>query len=630
MTTVQFSLQDHQVVSGTVTFTVTLWRLVPASEIAALNAESQPLDVMSSNFLCFDDAYPYEEEGYAQWGITETDHGSNAMPMPGGTVGPYTAISTITYSWDTTQVPNGEHLLSYYVENSYLSLYSGWGEVSVMVINSPYTVSTPTVTLNTPPSTYTHFSRGAGFNTTPVTTGASSGLSCFPISLFNIDQDILESAPAIPGYPSLTVMLQAAGFNALEFGFTTEYGFGDTLAQAKTAIDDAINPQIAFCQANNFLIVGLGDDIFHLPEDVSGYSNSTSYSGESAIQYAIAKLVASGICACLCLCDEVNNGWGPTPFPTTEQAAGIAAYNVSGYPVANTAFTTLIGYLNASPNCPPFTFEVLGSTDPTIAAAWMSTPATSWAFMYFTQQTNPPYSGDAVSTLPADQGNIAGATTTRLAAFPSNWPFGCLVDVSGQGFTEQSNGNGAAENFNVFIDYADDAATQPQNVVANAWSAIVRGAISLRYYAYDGGSGAPPGYPGAYYERTIATNGEFVTINCDPYRTPAMWAAITLANSLINEVMIHLCQPLQVVPNLGPDILVGARDGTLSRLVILINVVGTRRQVNLDLTPYWTGTCTMYQALYPNSGVMSGPNTEEKLSLVLESGEVRLFLMPKA
>lgn len=117
--------------------------------------------------------------------------------------------------------------------------------------------------------------------------------------------------------PSIPTAFQAAGINAITFSIFASpvYSGATTIEQWRaSSINDPVQglaAKIAWCQANNFYLVGVGDDLCRTQAERDWYAN-TAWAPD-ALDETVDLLVSSGICPYVAMVDEM--GGVPTDYP---------------------------------------------------------------------------------------------------------------------------------------------------------------------------------------------------------------------------------------------------------------------------------------------------------------------------
>jgi len=157
--------------------------------------------------------------------------------------------------------------------------------------------------------------------------------------------------------------------------------------------------------------------------------------------------------------------------------------------------------------------------------------------------------------------------------------------------------------------FPDDAA--PASITACALAAVARGATILRAYFYDTDAAGQKG--------------------ASPELGADRWAALSAAYNLIGELEPELLQPYAPEPDLGRDLIVGARSGPLSDLLLVVNAATVGREISIDPAPAtrngrgrWEGRRVLGAAVARSEGDGPAP-----IRLLLRPGEAAVISWPE-
>ena len=163
-----------------------------------------------------------------------------------------------------------------------------------------------------------HFTGAGGMSTKYV-----EGQSLFVIAPFLLEPQLLRQDP------TLLAEAKRAGVNTLSRGFYQNVQDVKTpYAEWKQGYDANVVPDWDFARANGFHVLPAGDDVAR-NIGTEGWRTLNWPYGKQAVQYAIQKLVESGVAISVDMLDESSGFWGANPLPPGKIGAAHAIQSIN-------------------------------------------------------------------------------------------------------------------------------------------------------------------------------------------------------------------------------------------------------------------------------------------------------------
>ena len=364
---------------------------------------------------------------------------------------------------------------------------------------------------------------------------------------------------------------------------------------------------------HDFCLLLTGDDICRTSNEMNNSVNN-AWSAQ-AIQYAFMKLRDSGRAVCVEMVDEISFLWGGTPTPTDGR------WQKKNPPMADDGFVKLMGAINAVKDRPPITWPIGGISSDEAAKNWMGNPAFSdYATIYWdTFAWRRAYQWGM--SLPQMKDALDRAVLGRYRVIQRDKPMLLLASICGPWLGNDGAGSQFIDDdlhLRRFLDQGNSAVTESAQVMY----AAARGMAGVRAYNFDNES----------WKRE-RSKGQGQT-GSEPFETGTnRWAGLSAAFNLVQRLEPHLLQRQASALDLGPDIVTGARDGGMSRVLLAVNFSESQQQANVGLDAYRyppaEGTPVMrYRVAGANARVERAPGRGQD-AVTFAPGEAIVWLFGK-
>ena len=546
----------------------------------------------------------------------------------------FTKTQTITYSLDTTKIPNGTHELycALYAEqpssispplamsqvqvqvnngHAVQQLRSNWRQIVLQpgqtAVLSPQWVYTDGVgTQSTTASYVSANSSVATVNSGGLVQAVAPGVTTLTAtsgSYSDTTRVLVTSAATLPHFakngqflnaydpvnstyvrsmfwldnteiqqtPGTAARMQEAALNTITNGF-----FYNPVDNSNNSTFAAWKPGM------DILLNGLQQaavtnnfNLFLTGDDIARHPNELNFSinngwSPNPVQYAFQWAQSSGHVIGVDMVDEVDGAYGSTPTPTDGRW-------LSDNPsLPNNSFSRLMSVIKQVSG-PPVSWPVSGAANPTTVASWQGNPAFSDFATVYWQVNDFRRAYPMTMSLWQVINDVDSTWFTRLPSLQTTKPL--LLEASAMGPDYLKKGPGCQ-----FVPGQDQMWNQgvtAAQVAAQVMMAPALGMAGVRAYAWDasyvktGRCNATPGQTQDYQTGT------------DPFVTGTdRWAAMGSAMNLLKQLEPHVLQPLTNAIDLGAQIYTGAHKGPSSQVLIAINTAEVPVSVPVDVSAY--------------------------------------------
>jgi hypothetical protein len=262
---------------------------------------------------------------------------------------------------------------------------------------------------------------------------------------------LFNCPPSVAVADKLADDLHAAGINVLSVGAflnPADNGTITTLQQWRAAMDQVVQPQLDWCEANGFGVLALGDDFIRFQGERDWLVNSPW--AADAVRETAARFAAAG-CVGLEVADEVS----PTPADYGQAAVNLVQWwrEGGGGPIA---------WPVEARNLPPYPWEV---------PEW-----SGYSSRYWTDQEWATGNPGRVRTA----WQILNGIRRSATGLPA-WHWLSLTGVTGTHYKKLAPGG----DYQPGVDELHGGAWRPQDIITQVWVALAYGASGFRCYGYD-------------------------------------------------------------------------------------------------------------------------------------------------
>lgn len=169
------------------------------------------------------------------------------------------------------------------------------------------------------------------------------------------------------------------------------------------------------------------------------------------------------------------------------------------------------------------------------------------------------------------------------------------------------------------LDKWDRSGATPQSVSAQVFMAIARGSAGVRLFSWASASGL----------NTVYNAGtQYVFNGSSPYYAPARWNAMSAAFNLEQTLEPYVLAPMAPAIDLGPYVETGAKSGTAGNMLIAINDLDSVQTITATLTPYVTGSSVTRYRLWGSQQSTQSLGIVSSDQITLNPGEVLIYVFP--
>ena len=377
-----------------------------------------------------------------------------------------------------------------------------------------------------------------------------------------------------------------------------------------------LQQKLAAMAANNFALVGTGDDITGTDAALNfSITNPFEPFGQSVLKYVMGQLASSGLAVSVEMQDEIGCQLGPT--------------------CVGAKYRTLMGIVNSFPARPPVSWPGGGAST---VAAWVGDKKMSdYNSLYWTFNAGQFRSafGQAWSLqdlkLSLDQ-----TIAQKIPVMQVDKPSYLETFGNGPGYFKRV----AGDRYQPGQDELSTPGFTVESVSAQILYAAALGFAGVRVYGYDGYSATDPGIQNDgqwYYRRANApadgSNTDLLQAGASPFGVQLevrdRWTAISNAFNVIQTLEPYLLSPQVNALDLGADITTGARqlESGAGRMFMAVNLLDNTNTITMDLSPYryQGGSAMRYRVagLFSASGAVAN---DAKQTMTLAPGEAVIFV----